>query len=236
MKNVIITFIFLLCVNVYAKPVEAYILYNVDEGKIVTSKNANDVGSVASLTKLMTAMVALDNNKNTDRRIMERLLIRSDNQAAMQLAKNYPGGYSAFIQAMNDKANKIGLVDTKYRDPSGLDPYNTSTVTEYIRIVMEADKYPVIREISSTAEKKIPIVKKNKRKKKTFYKVIRNTNSILLNEYSNIALSKTGFTNNAGRCLALVVEGTKKHVIIILGEPTSIKRAKLARELIAMVR
>lgn len=236
MKNVILTLIFLLCVSAQARPMEAYILYNVDEGKIVTSKNANDIGSVASLTKLMTAMVALDNNKETDRRILERLLIRSDNQAAMQLAKNHPGGYSAFIKAMNDKATKIGLIDTKYRDPSGLDPYNSSTVAEYSRIVIEADKYPVIREISSTAEKRVPIVKKSKRKKKTYYKVLRNTNSLLLNEYDNIALSKTGFTNSAGRCLALVVEGTKKHVIVILGEPTPIKRAKIARELIAMVR
>lgn len=224
----------MLCVNVQARPLEAYILYNVDEGKIVASKNANDVGSVASLTKLMTAMVALDNNKDTDRKLLERLLIRSDNQAAMQLAKNHPGGYSAFIQAMNDKATKIGLIDTKYRDPSGLDPYNTSTVTEYIRIVMEADKYSLIREISSTAEKRVPIVKKSKRKKKTYYKILRNTNSMLLNEYRNIALSKTGFTNSAGRCLALVVEGTKKHVIVIFGEPTTSKRAKIARELIAI--
>lgn len=215
---------------------EAYILYNVDENKIVASKNANDIGSVASLTKLMTAMVALDSNKNIDRRLLERLLIRSDNQAAMQLAKNHPGGYSEFIKAMNDKANKMGLIDTKYRDPSGLDPYNSSTVSEYSRIVMEADKYPIIREISSTSEKRVPIVKKVKRKSKTYYKILRNTNSILLNEYSNIALSKTGFTNNAGRCLALVVEGTKKYVIVIFGEPTPVKRAQTARELIAMVR
>ena len=137
---------------------------------------------------------------------------------------------------MNDKAIKMGLVNTKYKDPSGLSPDNRSTVTEYIKIVVEADKYAIIREISSTAEKRIPIVKRIKQKKKTYYKTLRNTNSLLLNEYDNIALSKTGFTNNAGRCLALVVEGTKKHVIVIFGEPTPTKRADVARELISMIK
>jgi D-alanyl-D-alanine endopeptidase (penicillin-binding protein 7) len=154
----------------------------------------------------------------------------------MQIAKKYPGGYNAFIRAMNDKAIKMGLVNTKYKDPSGLSPNNRSTVTEYVKIVVEADKYAIIREISSTAEKRIPIVKRIKQKKKTYYKTLRNTNSLLLNEYDNIALSKTGFTNNAGRCLALVVEGTKKHVIVIFGEPTPTKRADVARELISMIK
>lgn len=236
MKRFITVLIFLLCVNVYARPVEAYILYNVDDNKVITSKNPNDIGSVASLTKLMTAMVALDYDKNTDRKLLDRLLIRSDNQAAISIAQKYPGGQTAFIRAMNDKATKMGLIDTKYKDPHGLNPYNSSTVTEYIRIVMEADKYPIIREISSTAEKRIPIVKRIKHKKKTYYKTLRNTNSLLLNEYDNIALSKTGFTNNAGRCLALVVEGTKKHIIVIFGEPTPTKRADIARELISMIK
>jgi D-alanyl-D-alanine endopeptidase (penicillin-binding protein 7) len=145
----------------------------------------------------------------------------------MQMAQTYPGGYTAFIRAMNDKAIKMGLVNTKYKDPSGLSPHNQSTVTEYIKIVVEADKYAIIREISSTAEKRI--------KQKKYYKTLRNTNSLLLSEYDNIALSKTGFTNNAGRCLALVVEGTKKYVIVIFGEPTPSKRADVARELIGMI-
>ena len=236
MKKFIAVLIFLLCVNVYARPTEAYILYNVDDGKVISSKNANDIGSVASLTKLMTAMVSLDYDKNTDRRLLERLLIRSDNQAALQLSQKYPGGTTAFIRAMNDKATKMGLIDTKYKDPHGLNPYNTSTVTEYSKVVMEADKYQTIRDISSTAEKRIPIIKRIKHRKKTYYQTLRNTNSLLLNEYDNIALSKTGFTNNAGRCLALVVEGTKKHVIVIFGEPTPTKRANVARELISMIK
>jgi D-alanyl-D-alanine endopeptidase (penicillin-binding protein 7) len=154
----------------------------------------------------------------------------------MQIAKHYPGGYNAFIRAMNNKASKMGLIDTKYKDPSGLHRYNTSTVTEYIKIVMEADKYSIIREISSTAEKRIPIIKRTKTRKKTYYRTLRNTNSLLLNEYDTIGLSKTGFTNKAGRCLALVVEGTKKHVIVIFGEPTPTKRADVARELISMIK
>jgi D-alanyl-D-alanine endopeptidase (penicillin-binding protein 7) len=236
MKKFVAVLIFLLCVNAYARPVEAYILYNVDDAKVVASKNPNDIGSVASLTKLMTAMVYLDYTKKIDRRLLDKLLIRSDNQAAMQIAKQYPGGYNAFIRAMNNKASKMGLIDTKYKDPSGLHRYNTSTVTEYIKIVMEADKYSIIREISSTAEKRIPIVKRTKTRKKTYYRTLRNTNSLLLSEYDNIGLSKTGFTNDAGRCLALVVEGTKKHVIVIFGEPTPTKRADVARELISMIK
>jgi D-alanyl-D-alanine endopeptidase (penicillin-binding protein 7) len=227
MKILLTLLIFLLCINVYARPIEAYILYNIDDDKVVASKNPSDVASVASLTKLMTAMVYLDNIKSVDRILLDRLLIRSDNLAAMQMAQTYPGGYTAFIRAMNDKAIKMGLVNTKYKDPSGLSPHNQSTVTEYIKIVVEADKYAIIREISSTAEKRI--------KQKKYYKTLRNTNSLLLSEYDNIALSKTGFTNNAGRCLALVVEGTKKYVIVIFGEPTPSKRADVARELIGMI-
>lgn len=236
MKKFVAVLIFLLCVNVYARPTEAYILYNVDDGKAIASKNPNDIGSVASLTKLMTAMVYLDYIKDVDRRLLDKLLIRSDNQAAMQIAKKYPGGYTAFITAMNDKATKMGLNNTKYKDPSGLNPYNSSTVSEYAKVVIEADKYQTIREISSTAEKRIPIVKRIKHRKKTYYQTLRNTNSLLLNEYDNIELSKTGFTNNAGRCLALVVEGTKKYVIVIFGEPTPTKRADVARELISMIK
>ena len=227
MKILLTLLIFLLCINVYARPIEAYILYNIDDDKVVASKNPSDVASVASLTKLMTAMVYLDNIKSVDRILLDRLLIRSDNLAAMQMAQTYPGGYTAFIRAMNDKAIKMGLVNTKYKDPSGLSPHNRSTVTEYIKIVVEADKYTIIREISSTTEKRI--------KQKKYYKTLRNTNSLLLSEYDNIALSKTGFTNNAGRCLALVVEGTKKYVIVIFGEPTPSKRADVARELIGMI-
>lgn len=222
----IITILFLLATGVNAKPIEAYVLYNADDHSVVTGTNIHEVKSVASLTKLMTAMVAIDTG-NVNIELLERLLIRSDNSAADLLAKQHPYGKLSFIRAMNDKALQLGLHETVFHDPSGLSVFNRSTAREYVDVVIEADKYPLIKQISSTTEKKFGV--------KKHYQILRNTNP-LLKEFSNIALSKTGFTLNAGRCLALSIESqARKHIIIILGEPTPQKRNEIARNLINMI-
>jgi D-alanyl-D-alanine endopeptidase (penicillin-binding protein 7) len=206
---------------------QAFVLYDADDHSVVVSSNSLETKSVASLTKIMTAMVYVDSG-NYNQRLLERLLIRSDNAAADKIARDYPGGYTLFIKAMNDKAESLGLHETFFHDPSGISSFNRSTAREYVDIVLEANKYPLIRQISSTYEKKIEVGKKKSH-------TIRNTNS-LLKEYDNIVLSKTGFTSKAGRCLALFVEnGAKHYVIVILGEPSPEKRAKTARKLISMI-
>jgi D-alanyl-D-alanine endopeptidase (penicillin-binding protein 7) len=224
MKFLAILFL-LLNTNAFAK---SHILYDAEEHVVVTGFNYHDTSSIASLTKLMTAMVYIDSG-NYKQELLERLLIRSDNLAAEKIAKEYYGGSYEFVKAMNRKADKIGLHETFYHDASGLSVFNRSTAREYVDVVLEAEKYPLIRQISSTAEKTVY------KGRKSHY-TLHNTNIKLLKEFDNIALSKTGFTSRAGRCLALFVEkGAGKYVIIILGEPTSEKRQKIAKELITMI-
>ena len=224
MKLLVAILIFV-SVNAFGK---SYILYDASEHVVVSGSNYHDISSVASLTKLMTAMVYIDSGKHKQE-LLERLLIRSDNLAAKTIAKDYDGGSYAFVKAMNRKADKIGLHETFYHDASGLSVFNRSTAREYVDVVLEAEKYPLIKQISATAEKTIY------RNKKSHY-TLNNTNSVLLKQYHDIALSKTGFTNKAGRCLALFVErGARKYIIVILGEPTPEKRQKIAKELINMI-
>ena len=212
----------------FASTSKSHILYDAEEHVVVTGFNYHDISSIASLTKLMTAMVYIDSG-NYKQELLERLLIRSDNLAADKIAKEYDGGSYAFVKAMNRKAEKIGLHETFYHDASGLSVFNRSTAREYVDVVLEAEKYPLIRQISSTAEKTVY------KGRKSHY-TLHNTNIRLLKEFDNIALSKTGFTSRAGRCLALFVEkGAGKYVIIILGEPTPEKRQKIAKELITMI-
>jgi D-alanyl-D-alanine carboxypeptidase len=224
MKSKFILSLAFFCLNAMAD--ESYILYDVNKNSVISEKNTNESHSIASLSKLMTAMVVLDNDPDMSKygkNILQRLLIRSDNSAAEVLAKYYTGGRSAFISDMNKKARSLGLTQTAFNDPSGLSVFNRSTAQEYVRIVLEAQKYPVIREISSTYETKL-----------SKHKAIHNTNA-LLKEYDNIVVSKTGFTNKAGRCLAMMLEDDmKKYVIVILGQPSVQSRTKLAKELISM--
>jgi D-alanyl-D-alanine endopeptidase (penicillin-binding protein 7) len=221
----LLAILLMVSVNAFGR---SHILYDADAHAVVTGSNYNDTSSIASLTKLMTAMVYIDSG-TYKQQLLERLLIRSDNAAAEQIAKEYQGGSYAFIKAMNQKADQIGLVETFYHDPSGLSVFNRSTAREYVDVVLEAEKYPLIRQISSTAEKTVY------KSRKSHY-TLHNTNIRLLKEYDNISLSKTGFTNKAGRCLALFVEkGAGRYVIIILGEPTPEKRQKTAKELINMI-
>jgi D-alanyl-D-alanine endopeptidase (penicillin-binding protein 7) len=212
----------------FASTSKSHILYDASEHAVITGSNYHEISSVASLTKIMTAMVYIDSG-NYKQELLERLLIRSDNLAADKIAKEYDGGSYAFVKAMNRKADKIGLHETFYHDASGLSVFNRSTAREYVDVVLEAEKYPLIRQISSTAQKTVY------KSKKSHY-TLHNTNIKLLKEFDNISLSKTGFTSRAGRCLALFVEkGAGKYVIIILGEPTPEKRQKIAKELITMI-
>jgi len=221
----LIAILLLVSVNAFGR---SHILYDAEEHVVVTGYNYHDTSSIASLTKLMTAMVYIDKG-DFKHELLERLLIRSDNLAAEQIAKGYTGGSYAFVKAMNNKAEKLGLHETFFHDPSGLSVFNRSTAREYVEVVLAAEKYPLIRQISSTAEKTIY------KGRKSHY-TLHNTNIRLLKEFDNISLSKTGFTSRAGRCLALFVEkGVGRYVIIILGEPTPEKRQKIAKELITMI-
>lgn len=197
--------------------------------KVIHEQNANMVRPIASITKLMTAIVSLDlynlNDKInlskkqavTVKELLIRLLVRSDNHAAEILAKNHPQGRNAFLQAMNNKAQNFNLKTTNFNDPSGLRSDNTSTALEVAVLAMEASKYDFIRQVSA-----VPTVKN-----------YSNTNFNLLKDFPNVLVSKTGFTTAAGRCLALLMDfKNSQYAIIILGEPTKNSRENTARNLI----
>lgn len=234
------------CGSALAKDNHAHWIYNLETNSIVTSVNSTDQRPIASLTKLMTALIVLESNlslservpyrggifhsKNVSRQeLLESLLIRSDNAAAEALAKSYPMGRQAFIDHMNQKSRELNLRHTRFVDPSGLGKGNVSTAAEFSLIIIEAAKYDIIRTISSSRF----LIIERKINKKIRQVQIPNTNKELLFDFDNIVLSKTGFTNPAGRCLALVVEREKqKYIIVILGEKTPQSRAERARHLI----
>ena len=241
MRNIILLILLTVVASVQASESHTVLVYNVGTKETVLSENADVIRPMASITKLMTAMIALDRYELSDKlptgkksratveQLLIKLLVRSDNGAAEVLARNYPQGRTAFIRAMNDRSAQLGLVDTKFSDPSGLMP-NTSTAKELVKLVAASGNYNFIRRISSQPA----IYQTSRVKKKTKTVTLSNTNSNILFEFNNILVSKTGFTYKAGRCLAMLVDKNgQEHVIIILGERTKQSRDQLARNLLS---
>ncbi len=205
-------------------------------GATLFEKNAGAVLPIASITKLMTAMVALDAQpslsatleigeadvdtlKGTHSRLkvgtqlsredMLRLaLMSSENRASSALSRHYPGGREAFIAAMNRKAQALGLEDTHFSDPTGLTAANVSSARDLVKMVNAAHQYPLIREFSTTSEYEVMLPGGQQ----TF----RNTNGLVRSSTWEIGLSKTGFINEAGRCLVMQAWLNKKPTIIVL--------------------
>lgn len=242
MQNIFLLLLLTFASAIWAKERPTILVYNVNTKETVLSENADAVRPMASITKLMTAMVALDHYLLTDKlplsktasvtveQLLIRLLVRSDNSASEVLARNYPQGRSAFIAQMNSRTTQLGLVSTEFTDPSGLLATNITTARELVKIVSAAGSYSFIRKISSQAE----VHQTSVSKKRTKTIILDNTNKSILFEFNNILISKTGFTNKAGRCLAMLVDRNgQQHVIVILGEPTKLARDQLARNLLS---
>jgi D-alanyl-D-alanine endopeptidase (penicillin-binding protein 7) len=218
-------------------------IYNQTTNEIILTDNSNVIRSIASLTKVMTAMVALDHDSDLSKKIIvgnnsklppgtntrgdlfAALLVRSDNQAAEILAQNYPGGRRAFIQAMNRKAGEIGMTHTKFVDPSGLGSGNISNVGSVANMLQVASLYPIIADTSILPQVEI----KNQR-----YRVLLdNTNKMLLAKFEEIKLSKTGFTNSSGWSVGMILERHgQRFIVVVLGAPTKESRYNLAKKLI----
>jgi len=223
-------------------------LVNQSTRQTMVSENVDDIRPMASITKLMTAMVVLDQHPSMDsdivtardskgritarstvRELLTRLLVRSDNAVSETLSRNFLGSREAFLAEMNRKAAQIGMPNTSFMDPSGLDPRNTSTAREIINMVTAAGTYPEIRRAASLREAQVEILVG--RRVRTIN--LLNTNHRILFEFDNIVVSKTGTTNAAGKCLALLVEqGGQQFAIVILGEQTPLARDQAARDLL----
>ncbi len=207
-------------------------------GQTLFAKNENQVQSIASITKLMTAMVVLDaglpldepieiNSEDLDtlKHTTSRLplgsvfrrgdlirlsLVASDNRAASALGRSYPGGISAFVEAMNARAKMLGLSATQFVDSSGLAPGNVSSPADLARLVAEAHGYPVIREYSVT--KALDVTLPESGRKLAFV----NTNALVREGSWDIGVSKTGFIRESGMCLVMQAVIANTPVIIVL--------------------
>ena len=207
-------------------------------GETIYAKNTNQSTPIASVTKLMTAMVMLDAHlpmddllfiadedvdylKGTHSRLsvgtpltrgelLQLALMSSENRAAAALARNYPGGYSAFISAMNDKAETLGMKSTRFYDATGLDSANVSTAEDLAKMVNAAYHYPEIRQVTTTASQEITLY--GRENPINFV----NTNSLVRGGDWVIGLSKTGFISEAGRCLVMQAQISGQPMIIVL--------------------
>ena len=208
-----------------------------DEGRTLYAKNIDSVQPIASITKLMTAMVVLDARldlqepititeddvdllKHTTSRlrvgtVLERdellrlALMASENRAASALGRGYPGGLSAFVAAMNQKASDLGMVRTRFVDSSGLSSSNVSTAQDLAKMVTAAYRYPLIQEYTTLTSH---TVKFSNGRSLAF----RNTNGLVKDDAWHIDVSKTGYISEAGRCLVMQARIAAKPVIIVL--------------------
>jgi D-alanyl-D-alanine endopeptidase (penicillin-binding protein 7) len=215
----------------------AALVIDADTGEVVMEKNGDAVTPIASITKLMTAIVILESGldlqtpvaltrddvdfkKGSRSRLRtgasltrdELLLIAlmaSENRAAAALGRSYPGGTQAFVAAMNSMAIELGMNDTRFVDPTGLSPLNVSSARDLAKLVRAAHGYPAIREYSTRDKATVLLSGKQKMN-------FRNTNGLVRNSRWEIDLSKTGYISEAGRCLVMQVRVASKDLIVVL--------------------
>ena len=205
-------------------------------GETLISKNQGAILPIASITKLMTAIVILDASLNLEQRVVisdedydyvkgtrSRLrpgtvltrdellllaLMSSENRAAFSLARTYPGGTEAFVAAMNAKARALGMNDTRFVDPTGLSSANVSSAPDLARLVAAAHQYPLIRQYSTRGGATVQALGRPLD--------YRNTNGLVRSEQWDIGVQKTGYINEAGRCLVMRVRLASREVIVVL--------------------
>jgi D-alanyl-D-alanine endopeptidase (penicillin-binding protein 7) len=208
--------------------------------EVLFSKNSEAVLPIASITKLMTALVVVDAGLSLDERLvvsqddvrgtvgsrmrsklrpgtrlsrgelMHLSLMSSENRAAHALGRTYPGGLGAFVRAMNRKAAELGMADTRYVEPTGLSADNRSSAVDLARLVKAASEHPVIRDLSTSLGAVIPVGPKPRPV------AFRNTNGLVHNPEWDIGLQKTGFIAAAGRCVVMQAELAGRQMIMVL--------------------
>ena len=212
------------------------LVQDANSGEIVFQKGIGAVSPIASITKLMTALVMVEASLDLSQRVAlssddqdvlkgtrSRLkpgtvltrdellllaLMASENRAAAALARTYPGGTEAFVKAMNAKAAVLGMYDTRFTDATGLSPANVSSARDLARLVQAAHQHPLIAQYST-------------RESATIYALgkpvaYRNTNGLVRSNAWEIGLSKTGFISEAGRCLVMRVRLASRDLVVVL--------------------
>jgi len=206
-----------------------------DTNEVLFSKNSEAVLPIASLTKLMTAVVVTeaqqpldeivtitDEDIDTEKGSRSRLrvgtqlrredmlhlaLMSSENRAANALGRSYPGGLAAFVAAMNRKARALGMNDTHYVEPTGLSSQNQSSARDLATLVKAAHEVPLIRELSTSPEYMVEVGNRNIQ--------FRNTNGLVKSPEWDIGLQKTGYISEAGRCLVMQAKMAGRHLIMV---------------------
>ena len=215
------------------------LVVNQATGEALIQKNIHVPSSIASVTKLMTAMVTLDAKlaldeivtisiedmdflKGTGSRLplgarlsrgelLELAIMASENRAAAALGRTYPGGLDIFVRAMNEKAKALGMESSQFADPTGLDSNNLSTAEDLVKMTKSAYQYPEIRAASTKVS--LTLYLPERMNPLTF----KNTNGLVRGGDWNIGLSKTGFINEAGRCLVMQAEiGSEQYIFVLL--------------------
>ena len=207
-----------------------------ETGQAIIEKQSGVVVPIASISKLMTAMVVLDAKldmnevitigdddvdglKGTRSRLpvgtamtretaMLLALMSSENRAANSLGRHYPGGMPAFVRAMNRKAQALGMLNSRFEEPTGLSSNNVSTAHDLARMVAAAARYPEIRTFSTTGEARIDL--------NGHIREFHNTNALVRSDNWEIGVSKTGYISEAGRCLVMQARVADKPVVIVL--------------------
>jgi len=215
------------------------LVFDADAQRPIYAKAADEVTPIASLTKLMTAMVVLDAGQPDDemisigtddfdylkgsrsrlrmgtvlsrRELLRLALMSSENRAASALARHYPGGTPAFVAAMNAKAASLQMTRTHYADSTGLSAENVSTANDLARLVQAAAQYPRIREFSTTPAHFVELQPTGQ------LLGFNNSNALVKKQSWDIQLQKTGYIREAGRCLVMLATiATKPFVIVLL--------------------
>ena len=214
------------------------LVLDAESGETLYEKNSDTVLPIASITKLMTALVVLERKLDLEQRVVisredftatrhSRLrarlrpgssltrdellllaLMASDNLAAAALARTYPGGTEAFVAAMNAEAGRLGLNDTRFADPTGLSSDNVSSAQDLARLVKAAHGYPLIREYSTRPSAHV--------RARGGTVGFNNTNSLVRSGSWDIELSKTGYISAAGRCLVMHMRVASRDLVVIL--------------------
>ena len=207
-------------------------------GEPIYAKGADTVTPIASVTKLMTAMVVLDAGQPLDERLgvgvgdldllkgshsrlnlgselsrsemLHLALMASENRAASSLARHYPGGMDACVAAMNRKAQSLGMTRTHFSDPTGLSSENVSTAGDLALMVRAAATYPLIREATTTASRYVEVQPTGR------ILGYNNTNTLVRSGQWDIEVSKTGFIREAGKCLVMLANIASRPVVIVL--------------------
>lgn len=234
----------------------AYVL-DQDTNEVLFSKNPQAVLPIASITKLMTALVVVEAGLSLDEKLtvtqddvdtekftrsrlavgttlsrgdmLHLALMASENRAAHALGRHYPGGLEAFVAAMNAKAQSLGMADTHYVEPTGLSSRNQSSAADLAKLVAVTSQVPLLRDLSTSREARVALGKRLVQ--------FRSTNGLLSNPLWDIGLQKTGFINEAGKCLVMQARMAGRQLIMVFldssGKASRIADAERMRKWLA---